>query len=729
MAERFYYAGDEKIPLTPSQAFVAVKVAPEVNKEALVATAREMEGARGLSPEAGEVIEPFDVVLLPAAADATEDALSRSASTLASAPNVEGVLPVFQIPEGDSDEVMILIPQIRVQFKPDVSQETIDEFNSQYDVEVVAKDDLGPNSYLLRLKPDSELDALDLANRYHESDLTEYAEPDWLMKVKKPGTPGTFDHIEQVLEPKPDQVKTNAADAAKTLGSEDGQPQVGPMAPPVNDPHYPDQWALAKMNVPQAWGISRGRSTIKIAIIDEGVQTAHLDLSAKIVTPYDAVGNDNNQEPNSWDGHGTACAGIAAAIANNGRGVAGVAPECKILPVRIAYSSSPGANWTTNTTWIARGIRTAVDRGADVLSNSWGGGPYSAAIRSAFQYARSSGRGGKGCVVIAATGNNDQHSVSYPAKYPEVLGCGASNEWDQRKSRTSQDGENWWGSNYGPEVDFLAPGVHIYTTDISGTGGYGSGDYYHRFNGTSSATPNAAGVAALVLSVDPNLRQWEVRDILRLTAQDLGGRGQDDEHGWGRLNAFKALQAASRVWYEVRLRLEFLGSGQECYMRFQSFRIYNSGLNRIRINNFNIRSFDPSGAQIDRFDYQTTAGGIMQPGLTPGGGTAPDVQARGVLLKASGNRQKWNYRWSANWGYTYWRPSGASTSPAMAAAAEAEEEVEQEFQISVESPEEGERNPQITVEKSFLQGAPTLGSEPIVVSGDGRPVTVTIKIG
>jgi subtilisin family serine protease len=509
LTEKFYYVDDEKIPLKPSTAFMAIQFSPEANEAARIAVAEKTDVIESL--EAGEELEPFGIILLPTTQEATEEALTLSAGEVAAEPDVDRTLPVFQMPDGEPDEVMILIPQFRVQFKSGVSEEDIDKLNNEHGVEVVVKNDLGPNSYLLRLTLQASQDALVIANLYHESDLTEYAEPDFVFKVRRLSA--------------------------------------------VNDPHYSNQWALGKMNVPQAWNVSKGSLTIKIAIVDEGVQTSHPDLAAKIVTPYDAVDDDNNQEPNQWDGHGTACAGIAAAVTNNAKGVAGVARECKIIPIRIAYSSRPNANWTTNTTWIARGIRKAVDLGADVISNSWGGGLSSTTVRNAFKYAVTNGRDGKGCVVISATANADRRNISYPAKYPESMACGASNEWDERKSKNSQDGENWWGSNYGPELDFLAPGVHIYTTDITGMGGYGLGDYVPNFNGTSSATPNAAGVAALILSVNPNLNYGEVKDILRLTAKDLGPTGWDEQHGSGRLDAQKALlRAQNQIEKEVIYR-------------------------------------------------------------------------------------------------------------------------------------------------------------------------------
>jgi thermitase len=679
MSERFYYVGDEQVVLTPSTAYVALQMKPGTDKAAVLDTVSAMDGAQ---PEEALDLVQFHVILVPTEEGAAESA----AEVLEAGPGVEGTMPIFQMPGGNRDEVLILTQNFRVQFKAGVGEEEVKQLNDTNNVEVIAKDDLGPNSYLLRVTSKSKMDALDMANLYHENNLTDYAEPDFAMIVRK-------------------------------------------LAAPVTDPHYVDQWALPKMRVPEAWGISKGRSSLKIAIIDEGVQISHEDLNAKIVTPYDAVDNDNNQEPNSWDGHGTACAGIAAAVSNNAKGVAGVARECAIMPVRIAYSPKSGADWITSATWIARGIRTAVDRGADVLSNSWGGGSASNAIRDAFAYARTKGRGGKGCVAIAASGNRDVKGVIYPAKYTEVLACGASNEWDQRKSKASKDGENWWGSNYGPELDFVAPGVHIYTTDIMAGGGYGSGNYVNRFNGTSSATPNAAGVAALILSVDPNLRQWEVRDIMRLTAQDLGGSGWDEQHGWGRLNAEKALQAASRVWYEVKMRLEFLGAEQECFMRFQLVRFYNSGLNRVRINGFKIKSLDPAGTVIDQFSLPCMSE-IMPPGLAPGGSPpGHDVRAEGILLKANGNHKKYTYNWRIDYGYTYWPPAAPVTSPAgaMEAITFAEQETEVESYFAADSSATGEVGLSVTMDEALIEAAPTGNGVTIIEKDHAVKVTIAIE--
>ena len=131
--------------------------------------------------------------------------------------------------------------------------------------------------------------------------------------------------------------------------------------------------------------------------------------------------------------------------------------------------------------------------------------------------------------------------MAYPSS-KIILAVSATNEWDEFKTKTSADGETWWGSNFGPQISVSAPGVHIYTTDISGSDGYANGDYVATFNGTSSATPFVAGVAALVLSEDPGLVPSQVRIRLQDTADDLGPSGFDNEFGYGRLNAFAALQ-------------------------------------------------------------------------------------------------------------------------------------------------------------------------------------------
>jgi thermitase len=322
------------------------------------------------------------------------------------------------------------------------------------------------------------------------------------------------------------------------------------MQPPpgVADPMIGDQYAMEITRAKDAWKVQSGDSDIRIAILDEGVDTLHPDLAASVVATYDATDNDSYQEPNRWDGHGTACAGLAAATSNNGIGIRGVGGGCSILAVRIALSSQQNGGWITTNSKIARAIKWSRENKAAVLSNSWGGGAPSSDISDEFARARALGRDGLGCVIVIAAGNAFG-PVSFPGTLPDVITVSASNEFDEAKTPTSQDGEFWWGSNYGPEIDVAAPGVHNLTTDISGLGGgYAPDDYAPAFNGTSSATPLVAGACGLVLSAAPSLTEARVRELIVSKAEKVGqfpyANGRNDHMGSGRLNVLESVLAA-----------------------------------------------------------------------------------------------------------------------------------------------------------------------------------------
>jgi thermitase len=164
---------------------------------------------------------------------------------------------------------------------------------------------------------------------------------------------------------------------------------------------------------------------------------------------------------------------------------------------------------------------------------------------------------------------------------------------------------------------------------------------------------------ALILSVDPDLRSWEVEEIVKLTADDLGPGGRDDQFGFGRINARRALEAASRIWYEITIGVEFLGVGKECYMR-ANVRMYNPGINTVRLDSLTLTSHNPTWtAEIDRFGYRPNPGNVLAPR------SGQDVRLRRILLRANGNQSSWSYRWALNWTYTFWRP----TAPALPLAA------------------------------------------------------------
>ena len=204
------------------------------------------------------------------------------------------------------------------------------------------------------------------------------------------------------------------------------------------------------MNVPEGWDRSIGSSDIVIAILDQGVDLDHNDLASKLVGGYDAYGSyyngtsDYDPTPLDVEPHGTACAGLAAAATNNGQGIAGVAWYCKLMPVRI-LSSEFGR--IVPVSIIADGIEWAANNGADVLSNSWGyANPPDDCIKNALVQAKTNGRGGKGCVIIACT-QNYGGAIYYPAKYTCVIAVGATDHHDIK----------WALSNFGPELDVMAP--------------------------------------------------------------------------------------------------------------------------------------------------------------------------------------------------------------------------------------------------------------------------------
>jgi subtilisin family serine protease len=314
-----------------------------------------------------------------------------------------------------------------------------------------------------------------------------------------------------------------------------------------NDPIYSQQWGLnntgqavrystgalvgtpgVDINAQLAWGLHTGSSSTVLSILDSGVDYNHPEFAGRIVAGYDFINNDS--DPMDDLGHGTACAGIAAAAGNNGIGVAGVNWNCKIMPVKVLGSDNSG-------TWVqvANGITWAADNGADILSLSLGGSGYSETLENAVNYAFS-----LGCVILASRGNNNNTNLSYPASLANVIAVGALSPCNERKSPNSCDGENWWGSSYGADLEIMAPGTRIHTTDPLGSVGYSAGDYNSTFNGTSAACPFAAGTAALIHSYAPTLTNNEIRDILQKTAVDI-------ETGYGRINAFAALNFAANA--------------------------------------------------------------------------------------------------------------------------------------------------------------------------------------
>jgi PKD repeat protein len=333
------------------------------------------------------------------------------------------------------------------------------------------------------------------------------------------------------------------------------------------DVNAPEAWSFLDQ-IPGATHPDDEENPVIVAVLDEGVDLDHEDLN--LVPGFDATyepETDPDHEDSQggalpWDGHGTACAGIIGAK-ENGIGVVGVAPGVKIMPVRIAYSPEGENGWVTTRTQQVAGMLWAVENGAQILSNSWGGGWTSDVLEDGIRQVAE-----MESVVLFASGNSNHDYPSYPSSMEEVISVGAMSPCGERKNPDSCDGEWWWGSNYsredasdGAQIDVMAPGVLNPTTDITGDGGYvpsnaetgKSGNYMRTFNGTSSACPHAAGVVALMLSANPGMDRETVRGILTQTAQDIGDEGWDYETGYGRVDAQAALTAAAQISGDLQI--------------------------------------------------------------------------------------------------------------------------------------------------------------------------------
>ncbi|MGD0336829.1 MAG: S8 family serine peptidase [Candidatus Omnitrophota bacterium] len=335
-----------------------------------------------------------------------------------------------------------------------------------------------------------------------------------------------------------------------------------------NDPSYNLQWAHQRTHAEAGWDIQQGNPAVTIAIIDTGVAYNHEDLQANIwrdsegnpgrdfvdidvqayindawepIPEEDYVGIDN--DPSDYFGHGTHCAGIAAATGDNNIGIAGTAFKCKIMPVRTGFEIIDvyhGAH--THTALLesddtANGIYYAADNGANVISMSFGGSGQSQTIKAALDYAY-----GKGVVLVAAAGNSGLDIISYPGGYENVIGVAA----------TAIDDTKAYYSSFGEWVDIAAPGGDddkdsmIFSTvpTVGGTLSDPSG--YLAIQGTSMACPYVAGVAALLRAANPGWTNAQVQTQLINTADSLVGidKAYGNKLGSGLVNIYKALTTA-----------------------------------------------------------------------------------------------------------------------------------------------------------------------------------------
>ncbi|MBI9069512.1 MAG: S8 family peptidase [Salinivirgaceae bacterium] len=411
-----------------------------------------------------------------------------------------------------------------VKLKPNSTYSEVKDFFRKYQVEFVRKNDFNPNLLVCRVVNLSQFSILEIINIFHLSGIFEYAEPIWKRKkIQK-------DVYDELWE---------RQWSLENTGQWDGIPG-------------------ADISMLEAWEITKGNSDIIVAVLDQGVDLDHPDLIGSLIQGYDATGQGTEGGYSSIDRHGTQCAGIIGAKHNN-IGIAGIAPNCKIMPIRI----SSGDIWDDQ--WQVNAILYAKQNGADIMSCSWGGGSPSTSITNAINDAAIHGRDNLGCLLFFAAGNENS-SVIYPGYLSNVIAVGALSMCNQRKRSSDKksevndgvetdpagvtcDGEKWWGSSYGPTLDISAPGVMVPSLDIDGETAL--------FGGTSCATPHAAGVMALILSVNPCLTQIEARQILELSCDKINTTSYcynhtsnhphgnwNEEVGYGRINAYKALKYA-----------------------------------------------------------------------------------------------------------------------------------------------------------------------------------------
>lgn len=452
--------------------------------------------------------------------------------------------------------------QLTIQFTPETDEQKIEETAAEFGLELLRAIEGIPNAFIFRVTNDATENPIKIANRLIGHSVVLVAEPD-------------------IVIPQ--------------------EPHYRP-----NDDYYSQQWYLyhsggselaagSHVDIERAWDITRGERSVVVAITDDAIDINHPDFqgTGKIVAPKDFKDKDFVPLPSgSNESHGTACAGVAVAE-ENGSGIVGVAPGCALMPIRTTgFLDDPT---------IEELFGWASDRDASVISCSWGPAavhfPLSLRQRAAITRAATKGRQGKGCVIVFAAGNANrplngtiyergwpQNVLKGPTDWlggftvhPDVIAVSACTSLSKKSIYSSWGTQvavcapsnnappGMWFEKTGyirtaPQVNGPFPGRGVFTADLVGSPGYESGDFVKTFGGTSSACPVVAGIAALVLSVNPNLTAQEVKQLLQETADKIVDRNADPQlgmrlgtydsnghsqwFGYGKVNAYKAVKAA-----------------------------------------------------------------------------------------------------------------------------------------------------------------------------------------
>lgn len=482
---------DQRLPLHALPSFVAVQTTGE--RADALANALAAAGIVGAQTQPSTV--PGWTYVRLASEAGRGVAMVSATSAVEALAKQPGVTMASVMYLGDGELPMIPTRDLLVMFRDDVQPANQEAILARFGAEIIERDAAGSAGLVrARTNVSTGSEMLRLEQAVNDHPLVEFAQSDRINWMQRFGVP--------------------------------------------NDPMFGQQWALEQtndedMDALAAWAYSMGDPSIRVVVLDSGVQQDHPDISQ--VPGQSFTGSGTNGGPGATcDNHGTAVAGCIAATANNGIGIAGIAPNTRVQAGKIFNETSFLGLFClpfleAQDSWTVAGINWASTSGARVTNSSWGGGTPSAAITNAFNTTRAAG-----VLHFAAAGNDGTSTISFPANLASVNAVAAM----------ASNGARASFSTYGAGLFISAPGAAVMTTDRTGSAGYGSTNWT-TIDGTSFASPYAAGVAALVLSVDPSLTPAEVEAILAQTAVDKGAAGYDTDFGWGFINAGAAVEAAA----------------------------------------------------------------------------------------------------------------------------------------------------------------------------------------
>ncbi len=543
----FYYRKKTKVAFEPRSDLLAASFkgkSPEEGAQRLLAAVADPS----LHPiEVSSSLAGTNVRVFQLPEGMSEQDKIQLEESLSEQPMVRYVGPVVSF---DDQGVSFMTNEFVIKYKQQFSREAVNEMVRPYNLEVIRQLPYADNAFVLRANVPASYGLLDAVNELAQNKQVEYAEPNLVSTPMLDFVPNDFLFASQ--------------------------------------PNHP------LINTEEAWDITRGDRDIIIAVVDAGCDIDHPDLTNapalgwnKVYEPFDFTGMDSDPTlmNSSYGRHGTKSSGIATANANNSEGVAGVAPGCRLMPIRWP-SGSPVTEWADMYLWIAGfdpenpdpDFPDPISPGADVISNSIGrlDFPISSVMSDAFDYITEHGRDGKGCLIVFAAGNDNQDmavdSFSQWAAYDKTIAVASStiSPPDTSEGKVST-------SNFGPAIDVCAPGggpsgsgeartlssTNVGEGDTAGSASASSNDY-DDFGQTSCACPQVAGAAALMLSVYPGMRWSQVRQVLRDTADQIDAANTDpigqwvdrdgdgvadfsQWYGYGRINVGNAVAMAKRL--------------------------------------------------------------------------------------------------------------------------------------------------------------------------------------